>query len=141
MISVALLFLWLKKILDTLDQVSALAEPLFDSSPLWELVFFWDALISKFINNYLRSLRKYSILQPVLRHEIKSQWHTDTATTKNFTVAVLSIPYKAGRCALSQPCCVLPKACVLPEAELFEGLEPLLFAMYKEYGKWINRLS
>lgn len=46
-----------------------------------------------------------------------------------------NIPDKAGRRALSQSCCVLPKARALPQAELFEGLEALLFAMYKEYGK------
>lgn len=42
---------------------------------------------------------------------------------------------------LVSPAGALSKARKLAQAQLIEGLEPLLFATYNEYSKWINRLS
>lgn len=133
MISVSLLFLWLKNVGHTGSTISPCSTPLWKLPPL-RIRFLWDVLISKFIN--------YSVCVPWestafcdLWHEIKPH-HNGTLilplpkTWQWFTCfSAKNVIYKAGRCALSQSCCVLSKARVLPEAELFEGLEPLLFAM------------
>lgn len=143
MISVALLFLWLKKYWTHWTNNQPLQNPSL-KAPIFENWVFWDVLISKFINYCLCPLRKYSILEPVLWHKIKNHItgaHLYCHYQKLHCCYAKNIPDKSGRCALSQSCCVLPKAQALPQAELFEGLEPLLFATYKEYGKWINRLS
>lgn len=143
MISVALLFLWLKNIGHTGPTISPCKTPLWKLPPL-RFSIFWHVFINKFINYCLCPLRKHSILEPVLCHETKNTSqlaHLYCHYQKLHCCYAKNIPYEAVRCALSQSCWLLPKARVLPEAELFEGLEPLLFSTYKEYGKWINRLS